>query len=208
MRAGLGSSDMQDENTISVTSMQLIPYTLLGLLFVAGLFWLPFSPAPLQTTSQAVAFLDIPMGIPTRIKISSIQVDAPVESVGLTSKGAVGIPSDPANVAWYNLGPRPGERGSAVIVGHFGWKNNLPAVFDNLPRVQEGDLISTEDDAGKAVVFVVRSIRTYGSDETIQEVFASDDGKAHLNLITCTGVWDVLKQTYSQRLVVFAERQI
>ncbi|MEK7644758.1 MAG: class F sortase [Patescibacteria group bacterium] len=161
-----------------------------------------------ETAPRAAAYSDVSIGIPVQIKIPSIHVDAPIEAVGLTSGSALGIPKDSANVAWHKLGPRPGEKGSAVITGHFGWNNNLPAVFDNLSLMQKGDLISTEDGNGRMTEFVVRSIRIYGSDETIPEVFVSDDGKAHLNLITCTGVWDVLKQTYSQRLVVFAERKI
>jgi sortase (surface protein transpeptidase) len=35
----------------------------------------------------------------------------------------VGVPVDQRNVAWFNLGPLPGENGSAVISGHYGLKN-------------------------------------------------------------------------------------
>jgi len=30
------------------------------------------------------------------------------------------LPKERANVAWFNLGPRPGENDSAVIAGHYG----------------------------------------------------------------------------------------
>jgi hypothetical protein len=37
-------------------------------------------------------------------------------------------------------------------------------------------------------------------------VFASNDGGAHLNLITCAGEWNKGKKSYSERLVVFADK--
>lgn len=44
-----------------------------------------------------------------------IGVDASVVSVGITPDGEMDIPKDPAHVAWFKFGPRPGESGSAVI---------------------------------------------------------------------------------------------
>jgi hypothetical protein len=74
-------------------------------------------------------------GLPVRLKIPSINVDAPIEYVGLTSDGAMDVPKGHVKVAWFNLGPSPGEIGSSVIAGHYGWKNNIPAVFDNLHKL-------------------------------------------------------------------------
>lgn len=79
--------------------------------------------------------------LPVRLKIPRINVNALVEYVGLTSDGAMDVPKGPAEVAWYKLGSRPGEIGSAVIAGHSGWKNNKKAVFDNLNKLKKGDKI-------------------------------------------------------------------
>lgn len=146
-------------------------------------------------------------GLPLRLKIPSIKVDAPFEYVGLDSDGVMDVPKDPAEVGWFNLGPRPGENGSAVIAGHYGWKNNIPAVFDNLHKLRVGDKIIVEDEKGVTTTFVVREMRTYGKDEIVPNVFNSSDGKAHLNLITCTGTWNKAEKTYSERLVVFTDKE-
>lgn len=146
-------------------------------------------------------------GLPVRLKIPSINVDAPVKYVGLTSDGAMDVPKGPNEVAWFNLGPRPGESGSAVIAGHKGWKNNIPAVFGNLHKLRKGDKISVEDEKRVTTTFVVREIRIYGKDEVASDVFGSNDGKAHLNLITCTGVWNKAEKTRSDRLIVFADKE-
>jgi LPXTG-site transpeptidase (sortase) family protein len=145
--------------------------------------------------------------LPVRLSIPKIKVDAAVQYVGLTSAGAMETPKDPAEVGWYSLGPRPGENGSAVIAGHFGWENGIPAVFDKISTLRKGDKIYVEDGKGAIITFVVREIRTYDPTAEASEVFDSSDEKAHLNLITCEGVWDAVSKSYSKRLVVFADQE-
>jgi len=147
-------------------------------------------------------------GIPKRLRIPKINVDTTIESVGLTPQGAMEAPAGPSGVAWFNLGPQPGEHGTAVIDGHSGWKNGIPAIFDNLNQLQKGDRIYVEDEAGRTTTFVVREVRTYGKNEDPSDVFSSSDGKAHLNLITCKGVWNSAEKSYSDRLVVFTDREM
>lgn len=145
-------------------------------------------------------------GIPVRLKIPNIKVDSAIEFVGLTPEGAMDVPKGPANAAWYELGPRPGEEGSAVIVGHFGWKNGIPAVFDNVSALRAGDKIYVEDRETTITTFVVRELRTYGEHQDATDIFNSSDGKARLVLITCEGVWNKAEKSYSKRLVVFADK--
>ncbi|MFA5996458.1 MAG: class F sortase [Candidatus Paceibacterota bacterium] len=150
---------------------------------------------------------EIRSGLPARLTIPSIGVDTALESVGLTPKGAMDVPTGPVNAAWFSLGPRPGEEGSAVIAGHYGWKDGLPAVFDNLSALQRGDTVYVEDENGVRTAFVVRELRIYGEYEDVPEVFGSLDGKAHLNLVTCGGAWNTVSRSYAKRLVVFADKE-
>jgi LPXTG-site transpeptidase (sortase) family protein len=162
-------------------------------------------------TKEVVTMVESPirssfsLGFPLRLKIPRIDVDAHLEEVSLTSDGALGVPKDPADAAWYKLGPRPGENGNSVIDGHFGWSNGVPAVFDSLYKLQKGDKIYILDKKGKTITFVVRELRNFGEHDDTKIVFASRDGKPHLNLISCKGDWSISKQSYSQRLVVFAD---
>ena len=145
--------------------------------------------------------------LPVRLKIPSINVDAYVEHTGLTPDGAMGVPKGNVNVAWYNLGPRPGENGSATIAGHYGLKNNIPSVFDDLHKLRVGDRIYIEDEKGTDIIFVVQKIQIYDKDEDASDVFSSNDEKSHLNLITCSGDWNTNEKTRSSRLVVFSDRE-
>jgi len=145
-------------------------------------------------------------GLPVRLKIPSIHVDVSVEYVGLTSDGAMDVPKERANVAWFTPGARPGESGSAVVAGHYGWKNGEGSAFDNLYKLRKGDKIYIEDNKGDIISFVVRESRRYDPKADASDVFDSSDGKSHLNLITCEGKWDTVSKTYSQRLVLFTDK--
>lgn len=142
-------------------------------------------------------------GLPVRLTIPRLGVDAAVEKVGLTPDGAMGVPSSPDTVAWFKLGPRPGDKGSAVIDGHSGYAS-VAAVFDDLPSLRKGDLLFVEDAKGVLVRFVVRKSRMFDRDANPSDVFGRKDGR-HLNLVTCTGAWDAAAGTHAQRLVVFTD---
>lgn len=161
---------------------------------------------PFTTYEDLQADLEAP-GLPVRLSISSLGVDAAMVYVGVDSSGAMEAPDDPDEVAWFEPGPRPGEVGSAVVSGHYGWYNDMSAVFDHLSEVAIGDRITIEDDKGNVTSFIVREIRSYDPAADATDIFTSDDGKAHLNLITCGGDWEETAQQYSERLVVFTDKE-
>jgi len=112
-------------------------------------------------------------------------------------------PSNSNDVGWFKFGTRPGELGSTVIAGHFNGKNGEKGVFSDLSKLATGDKFYIKDVKDNKTSFTVRENRTYDSGYA-DEVFGLSD-KAYLNLITCDGVWDTVKKSYSKRLVVFAE---
>lgn len=143
---------------------------------------------------------------PRRIAIPEINVYTRLESVGLTKNGAIGVPSGPINAAWFNLSALPGAVGTAVIDGHFGWKDGVPAVFDDLSKLQKGDQIYVEGENGVVSTFVVRAMQTYSEDADTASLLSTSDGEAHLNLVTCEGVWDPVTKSYPKRLIVFTDK--
>lgn len=197
---------------LSKRALLLIAFV--GLALTSALIW-HFINSPNQNGREALSANAVAVakprqtspGLPVNLKIPAINVDAAIESVGITSKGEMDVPKSPANAAWYNRGPRPGEKGSSVIDGHSGYKDNIPAIFDNLSKLRSGDKIYLKDEKGVTNIFVVRVSRDYDPKADASGVFHSSDGKAHLNLITCEGVWDNTKKSYSSRLVVFADKE-
>jgi len=156
--------------------------------------------AKLKANTQATK------GLPVRLQIPNIRVDAAIRSVGLTPDGSMGVPKIPSDAAWYMLGPKPGEKGSAVIAGHVNWWYGATGVFARLKTLKPGDKIIVQDDQGASTSFIVRKSHAYGIKEDASDVFLSNDGKSHLNLVTCAGVWDRVSKLYSKRLVIFADK--
>lgn len=158
-----------------------------------------------QNNTISIHAVQTEPGIPVRLIIPGINVDAPIIKVGLTSAGALDTPEGPIETAWYQLGPRPGAQGSSVITGHFGpWQNGSGSVFDNLTKLKVGDNLQVKDDAGTTHTFVVTGTKVYKPNESAPEVFNSISG-SHLNIITCHGTWLASQKTYNQRYVVFTD---
>ena len=170
-----------------------------------------FHAEPIVFTSHKISIKSIQtvadIGLPVRLSIPSLDINVALEYVGLTLQGEMDVPKGKDNAGWYNLGPRPGENGSAVIDGHYGvWKNGKVAVFNNLYKLRKGDVLNVRDENGTIIPFVVRESRIYQQDEDVPDVFKSNDGKSHLNLITCQGIWNKFKKSYPERLVIFTDR--
>jgi len=146
-------------------------------------------------------------GHPSRLIIPAIGVDAHVQSVGLAwqGNGQMGIPTNFTDVAWYKDGPLPGMPGSAVIDGHLDGKDTPRAVFYDLGKLEEGDLVEVIDTSGKRLEFRVVKIASYDYNADSTEIFFSDSSRSRLNLITCGGDWITSEKTYQERIVVFTE---
>ncbi|HSW47458.1 MAG TPA: class F sortase, partial [Candidatus Saccharimonadales bacterium] len=143
--------------------------------------------------------------LPMRLIIPAISVNTNIQHVGITPEGEMDVPSNSIDVGWFEPGALPGEKGSAVIAGHFDSENGEAGVFNNLDKLKVGDKIYTKDNSGKSTTFAVKKKRLYDPGYA-EEVFGRSD-TAHLNLITCKGVWNDNLKSYSKRLVVFADRQ-
>lgn len=141
--------------------------------------------------------------LPVRLTIPAINVNANIQQVGFTKLREMEVPSNTIDVGWFKLGPLPGERGSAVIDGHFNGVDGKTGVFADLHKLKQGDKLYVEDGSGTTTTFVVRENRIYDPGHS-DDVFSRSDG-TYLNLITCDGAWDEAKKSYSKRLVVFAE---
>ncbi|MEK7608701.1 MAG: sortase [Patescibacteria group bacterium] len=164
-----------------------------------------------STGATQVAYSDIrdpggiPQGLPVRLIIPIIGVDSAIEDALITPDGRMDVPAGSVNVAWFSLGPHPGDAGSAVIGGHFGIKGGVPFVFYKLDHLKIGDKIHVVNDKGDVLIFMVREISLFDRNADATAVFASEDGFAHLNLITCEGVWNRVNNSYPERRVVFTD---
>lgn len=183
--------------------------TLAATIIALVAFHVPFSNILAASQPVFVSVVDSAndsIGIPVNIKIPKIAVDAVIEKVGLKTDGSMDVPKLTTNGGWYMLGSKPGEIGSAVIAGHLNWWNGQIGVFEHLKSLKPGDMVTVQDDKGALISFMVRESRSFSAGADATDVFNSNDGQSHLNLVTCDGAWVTSAKQYSNRLVVFTDR--
>ncbi|THA82920.1 class F sortase [Streptomyces sp. A0592] len=139
-----------------------------------------------------------------RIRIPTINVDAPVMTVGLDAEGWIDAPPpQERNLAgWYLNGISPGQRGSAVIVGHVDNAQG-PAVFYGLGSVKPGNQIEVERYDGRTAVFEVYGVEVFSKEAFPGARVYGDTGHAELRVITCGGGYSKARG-YDGNVVVFA----
>ncbi|MDT0451647.1 sortase domain-containing protein [Streptomyces hesseae] len=125
---------------------------------------------------------------PSRVAIPSLGVDSPLMRLGRGDDGAVRVPPpEKGRVAgWYRGSARPGTRGAAVIIGHDATLDGK-AVFQDLHRIKEGDVIDVERGDGKILHFTVTGTeKVTESAFPTRKVYGETREKA-LRLVTCAG---------------------
>ncbi|CAL9600806.1 hypothetical protein SUDANB120_05436 [Streptomyces sp. enrichment culture] len=139
-----------------------------------------------------------------RIRIPQIRVDAPVMTVGLDAQGWIEAPpaQDPNLAGWYLNGIAPGQRGSAVVVGHVDNERG-PAVFYGLGALRKGDRVEVDRYDGRTAVFEVYGVEVFSKETFPGARVYGDTGLPELRVITCGGGYSKARG-YDGNVVVFA----
>ncbi|MEV6678167.1 class F sortase [Streptomyces erythrochromogenes] len=139
-----------------------------------------------------------------RIRIPTINVDAPVMTVGLDAEGWIDAPppQDRNLAGWYLNGISPGQQGSAVIVGHVDNAQG-PAVFYGLGSVKPGNRIEVQRYDERTAVFEVYGVEVFSKEAFPGSRVYGDTGHAELRVITCGGGYSKAGG-YDGNVVVFA----
>ncbi len=145
--------------------------------------------------------------VPVSVYIPHIKVRAEIISLGLTSSGAVGVPSlnTPFLTSWFNKGPTPGSPGAAVLFGHVDSAAVGPAVFYHLGSLRPGDLVYVNLEDGRTALFRVYSAALYTKAEFPDNTIYSYTTWPSLRLVTCGGQFDYATGHYLSNTVVFAQ---
>ncbi|EGX54701.1 secreted protein [Streptomyces zinciresistens K42] len=168
----------------------------------------PASAAAADTRAPGGTFVraarPLPYAMPDRVRIRSIQVDAPVIPVGLDPDGWVSAPppEDPNLSGWFTGSVSPGEKGTAVVVGHVD-NDQGPAVFYNLGSLQKGSRVEIARKDGRTAVFEIYGVEVFAKNDFPGDRVYTSKGTAELRVITCGGGFS--KQNgYDGNVVVFA----
>lgn len=143
------------------------------------------------------------VAVPVALTIPSIGVDTPLIDLGRTSSGTLQVPDSFTVAGWYDLGPRPGQPGPAVIAGHVD-STKGPAVFYLLGNLRAGDRVYVKRADGSVATFVVTGVLMYTKAAfPASSVYGPVSGP-QLRLITCGGTFDYARHSYLSNVVVYA----
>jgi sortase (surface protein transpeptidase) len=137
---------------------------------------------------------------PARLSIPSLGVHADVQRVSSTATG-IEVPQV-GRAGWFDEGPRPGEPGRAVMIGHLDSQTG-PGLFALLPGVERGTDVSIADARG-----AVHRFKVVGKAEVTKATFPSaavygPSARPVLVLITCGGPYDPATG-YRDNVIVYA----
>ncbi|WP_344049048.1 class F sortase [Streptomyces thermoalcalitolerans] len=160
------------------------------------------SPRPTAPSSPPPA--PLPRSRATTLRIPSLGIDAPVVGLGLDADRRLKTPpaDNPNLVGWYKDGPTPGERGTAVAVGHRDTKKGA-AVFAALGQVEPGRTIEVRRADGRTAVYTVDKVQVFDKDRFPDKEVYGPARRPELRVITCGGLY-THRTGYSSNVVVFA----
>jgi hypothetical protein len=174
----------------------------------------PLPAAAARTTSPTAAGVDAARGfrstrgyratpVPVRIGIPGIGVSSPLDRLGRARDRTVQVPSRWERAGWYAPGTRPGDPGSAVILGHVDSKRG-PAVFYRLRELRPGDLVEVALAGGSSVRFAVERVEQYPKARFPTAEVYYPTLTPELRLVTCGGTFDATAGHYRSNIIVFA----
>ena len=159
----------------------------------------PAPPTASTPTDVAAAVADA--GKPTRVEIPDIGVDEKLHGIGLNRDGSMEMP-DFGDAGWYDLGPRPGAGGPAVLVAHVHSPAG-PDVFWDLHELEPGDQVTVTRTDGTSTFIVDGSEQTPKKDLPLDRIWSKTD-EAVLRLVTCGGTFDPAIGGYPDNTIVYA----
>ena len=149
-----------------------------------------------------------PTAVPVRLQIPAIGVDTGLLRLGKAKDGTVDVPSGPhrwEEAGWYagEGGTRPGDPGSAVILGHVD-STSGPAVFYRVRELRRGDQVKVVTADGSVVRFSVDRVEQYPKTRfpTADVYYPTLTPK--LRLVTCGGSFDRASHHYRSNVIAFA----
>ncbi|MFD7702299.1 class F sortase [Streptomyces caelestis] len=210
-----------DEAAWEVRRKRRAPWGVIALVLLTGLALIrngsgEFDEGPPQPAAAAAAgsrtpggitadaVRPLPYAVPDRVVIPAIQVDAPVAPVGLDAEGWVDAPppQDPNLAGWFTGAVSPGEKGTAVVVGHVDNAQG-PAVFYGLGALQKGNRVEITRKDGRTVVFEIYGVEVFAKNDFPGDRVYASKGAAELRVITCGGGFSP-QSGYDGNVVVFA----
>jgi hypothetical protein len=142
---------------------------------------------------------------PTRVRLGSLGIDAPISPAGIdVPHGILGVSPNIDRTAWWADGSAPGARtGAILIAGHVDSASAGAGAFFRLHEARAGQRVEVVTAGGRTLAYRVVSVRVYPKRDLPPGVY-SRRGSPRLVLVTCGGPFDESTRHYRDNVVVTA----
>lgn len=161
---------------------------------------------PTPTSTRACV-----QGVPVRLRMPSLGVNAPFEKIGLDTTAApdaqgkqpLGSPKDRTRAGWYTNGPAPGSGQGTILTNGHTYRDGS-AIFreDFSRRIAVGQRIHITLDNGTTCSYAVERVwREVNAKREYPQIVTAEglydfEGPERLFLVTCSGSWNAIAQDY------------
>lgn len=161
----------------------------------------PTPPGGVPATSSAAN----PVSPPSWVDIPSIAARSSLIQLGLNPDKSVQVPptATPQQAGWYKFGPRPGQVGPAVILGHIDG-DHQEGIFWRLHEVKPGEKVMVGQQDGHTLTFTVTKVDSVAKNSFPTSAVYGNTADPELRLITCDGAFDATTGHYLDNLIVYA----
>jgi len=141
---------------------------------------------------------------PVRLRVPAVWVGTPPRRLGRARDGTVEVPTNVAVAGWFADGPRPGQAGPAVLLGHVDSASG-PGVFLRLPELAPGADVRVDRAVGGSIDFRVTAVQRVPKARFPTERVYGPTLEPSLRLVTCAGSFDRARRSYRDNVIVYAE---
>jgi hypothetical protein len=161
----------------------------------------PAPLAPADTFVSSSTYRSIAR--PVRLRIPALHVNSRLIDLDLQKDGAVEVPGSPSLAGWYDRGPRPGQPGPAVVLGHVDSFRG-PGIFFSLYRVRPGTLVEVDRSDGSTATFRITKVSRVAKTRFPTDLVYAPTLDPTLRLVTCGGSFDHTRGSYRDNVIAFA----
>ncbi|MCB7135822.1 class F sortase [Cellulosimicrobium marinum] len=143
---------------------------------------------------------------PARLVVPAVDLDMVVVPEGVDGEGRMALPDDARAAAWYRFGPAPASPAGATVVAAHVDDLDGPGPFARLRELAPGASVDVVDTAGVEHNYTVTRVEDVAKAALPLDSVFDRDGAPRLVLLTCGGEWDPQTRSYTENVVVTAER--
>ncbi|MCG3756614.1 MULTISPECIES: class F sortase [unclassified Amycolatopsis] len=159
----------------------------------------PPAAAPASSAAAAQQVAD-----PVSLDVPSIDAHSSLVPLGLNDDKTVQVPpvDQPLQAGWYHFGPKPGQVGPAVVLGHIDG-NHQKGIFWRLHEMKKGDKVVIGRKDGSKATFTVTKVDQIAKKTFPTEAVYGNTTDSQIRLITCGGAFDAEKKSYLDNIIVY-----